>query len=208
MVGFWPHPRYAKYHRKETPCKEKSNQHGKFLFFNYEKKENFCLNKEDYYNLEEFDDYNKYNILSLDKKVYDAEKKMFFHPRYQEVKTMNRYDPLDSMDECNVAITPEQQIETHSPYNYITNSKNSKMIDSSKCICCMCCIYNCDYSNNNDVKNYHIKNNTEGKTNKMTNSSGYPNSLNKIPKINKDKATLTLNTKDNKFNSVFEYLYY
>ena len=180
MVGFWPHPRYAKYHSKETPCKEKLNLHGNFLVYDYEKNENFCLNNTDYYNLEEFDDdHNKYNNLSFDnlywktkktpygkrvsKKVYDAEKEMFFYPKNQEIKIKNKFEPLDSKDECKVVITPEQQIETHSSNKCITNSKSIKLVDYSKCICCMCCIYKCDYSCTEDVKNYHIKNNTEEK---------------------------------------------
>ena len=140
MVGFWPHPRYAKYHSKETPCKEKLNLHGNFLVYDYEKNENFCLNNTDYYNLEEFDDdHNKYNNLSFDnlywktkktpygkrvsKKVYDAEKEMFFYPKNQEIKIKNKFEPLDSKDECKVVITPEQQID-----NDIHSSRNVLLI--------------------------------------------------------------------------------
>ena len=92
MVGFWPHPRYAKYHSKETPCKEKLNLRDNTLVYDYdyEKKGNFCLENADYYNLEEFDDdYNNYNNLSFDN-LYWKTKKTPYEKKSQRKCMMQR----------------------------------------------------------------------------------------------------------------------
>ena len=97
MSGFWPHPWVNNYHRKESPCEEKSTPHGNSSLC-FEKKENLSLKAEkaSFYDLEEIEDFNNLNFNNLhwttqktpygkkvNKRIYDADRKMFFYPKDQ-----------------------------------------------------------------------------------------------------------------------------
>ena len=226
MSGFWPHLWLVKYHRKETPCKEKSTLHGNSLFQNFEKNRDFSLKAEkaNYYEIEEIEDfvddeYNDINNLNFDnlywvtkktpygkkvkKKVYDVNRKMFFYPRNQEFSLMNRFEPLASEDVQKEDVTPKQQEDFHSSNKDSSNINNFNIYDSNNCICCKGCNYICNNSDDNQISNNIGKSN-----NKKIDCSGYPKSFNKTPLKTKNKTNTNLNTINTIFDSVLDYLSY
>ena len=128
MSGFWPHPWSYWDHGKESPCGEKSTPHGNSLLFS-EKKRNLRLKAEEanFYEMEEIEDINNLNFNNLywvtkktpygkkvNKKIYDAKRKMFFYPRNQEFSLMNRFEPLASEDVQKEDVTSKQQEDFYS----------------------------------------------------------------------------------------------
>ena len=250
MVGFWPHPRYAKYHSKETPCKEKLNLHGNTLVYDYdyEKKGNFCLENADYYNLEEFDDdYNNYNNLSFDnlywktkktpygkkvsKKVYDAEKEVFFYPKTQEIKIKNKFEPLDSKDKNKknkdkvTTTINTKDIIFNSVLEYLsyTNKLNPGTIETLNTLYVNNVLNNGIYNNNEGgnnnehINNNDINNNSEGGNeneynynykNKVNKATNFHHHYDKNKKINNIAGHNNNNNSTENSNNSINYRYH
>ena len=139
MSGFWPHPWSYSDHRKESPCGEKSTPHG--VLSSEKKKEIFILKADkaksflfDLKDSENFEEHNLENLYwrtkktpygkKVNKRVYDADRKMFFYPRQQEVSLENSFDPLAREDVQKEDATSQQQEAIYNSNKVSSNSYN------------------------------------------------------------------------------------